>query len=393
MKKTILLLCALLVLLLAACGKEPQTTETDTNGIAASSPDLISFAPEDWNQSSGVGSFVETPEGCYYLNFVGSEDDVIRLLYFCPRGGDTFYPLCGKPNCQHNDKNCNAYFDGSPFGFGYYDGAIYALDYSGFESKLIKLNLDGTDHSVVKTLDDIEFVTSCWYHHGMFFIYFEGDMELPPQMRESHLYVVKLSDLSVTEPVQDFASKGELLALTFYKDKVYAQFDSSPDAESNGYQWAELDTNTWESKPLPIRAEEIYATDTTLYYYEANKDYDGETIRDGKPGFRGYDLATGTVQEWDFPVEDVCNVKWGNTFIYLTACPHKGDEGETVRTVSIVTKDHRLVDQFELKEGQYLAVESSDRMYLKNYFSIIGYLDLSEFGSHHLELKPVKTVG
>ncbi len=395
MKKTILLLCALLVLLLAACGKEPQTTETGVKSTEAPSTNLLSLAPEDYNQTSWIGNFVETPEGCYYLNFIGCDNDIIKLLCFCPRGGDTFYPLCGKPNCLHNDENCNAYFDGSPLGFGYYDGAIYALDYSGFENKLIKLNLDGTDHSVVKTLDNIEFVTSCWYHHGMFFIYYEDDEELPPQMQENHLYVVKLSDLSVTEPVQNLDDLGGLYKFgTFCKDKAYALFEAVPGADGNSDQWVELDTTTWESKPLPIRAEEIYATDTTLYYFEACKDYTGETIRDGKPGFRAYDLATGTVQEWDSPVEDVCDAKWGNdAYIYLIGCYHQGDGGETVRTIYIVNKDYQLADQFDIKEGQYFAAEASDRIYVNEYFSIIGYLDKSEFGSHHLEVKPINTAG
>ena len=105
-------------------------------------------------------------------------------IYFCPRGGDTFQPLCSKPNCQHNDENCNAWCDG--LCFGYYNGALYTAGNSrGTRSgeEIIKMNLDGTDHKVVTTLDDSRLkdrTVMAEFHHGRLFVMsYADDLDQP----------------------------------------------------------------------------------------------------------------------------------------------------------------------------------------------------------------------
>ena len=109
MKNTILLLCAVLAFLLASCGKTPKSGETTTTasgkpGEAAAF--LLRVVPEDRNQAFLIQSFVETEAGYYYG--LGNHDLGGDMIYFCPRGGKAFYPLCSKPNCRHDDQNCNA---------------------------------------------------------------------------------------------------------------------------------------------------------------------------------------------------------------------------------------------------------------------------------------------
>ena len=96
MKKNKLLLGLLLLLLLGVgCDRAPGDA-TNTGGSVGSS-ESATMMEQPFNFFNGC--MAETPEGYYYLRGT--------LVYYCPRGESGFVPLCGKPNCEHNDPNCN----------------------------------------------------------------------------------------------------------------------------------------------------------------------------------------------------------------------------------------------------------------------------------------------
>ena len=281
MKKTIILLCAVFALLLAACDKTPENAETEsgkaphnseagivtgasagTDAVSSTNaanpePYVLKVAPEDRNQAF-FGDFVETPEGCYY----GWE----KLIYFCPRGGDAFYPLCSKPNCKHNDSNCNAWFHG--MALGYYDGSLYAVDTITRPHKIevVKINLDGTDHRVVTEVDVSEVENlyyTCTFHHGKLFVQSQSALRLVMVEAEDHLIAVDLSDYSQTELAKEFLKTSKLpIFFCFYKDKLfgYGSGDKEHGMLKEYQKLIEVDAVTGEARiftPKSVRASTL----------------------------------------------------------------------------------------------------------------------------------------
>ena len=135
MKRAITFLLALALLLtLAACGavrekaggndREIDTTRSFFQGLT-----LIQAA--------------ETEDTIY---FISKYSDVIRYVDKATGVGG---PLCGRPDCLHNDKSCNAYAGGSsyPKGLFIYDSRLYWINnQAGSGFVVYSAALDGTDH-------------------------------------------------------------------------------------------------------------------------------------------------------------------------------------------------------------------------------------------------------
>lgn len=74
-------------------------------------------------------------------------------MFYGDHGSDTIIKLCGRPDCMHNNADCNAFFNRG-CSICYYDGHLYTVqrmsDYRNHE--LIRMDLDGTNRiSVVDT--------------------------------------------------------------------------------------------------------------------------------------------------------------------------------------------------------------------------------------------------
>lgn len=398
MKKICLLLTAIFVLLLAACSKTPKDTETaapvsgvDSGESEPSAPYELKVAPEDRNQAFGWETFVETPEAYYY----GWE----HFIFFCPRNDTTFRPLCGKPNCLHNDENCNAWFEGSDF--GYYNGALYATaDPIGFESlmlSVVRIELDGTDHREVAQVDVSEvmrFGYSCTFHHGKLFI--QGQANGMETDKDDHLIVLDLSDYSVTEPAADYLRTTRLpLIFSFYKDKLYGVGSGSRERLNVSNGLMEVDAVTGEIRKLTSdRSGKPYATDHTLYYFVTNLDRNGEPTEGIEPGFRELDLESGESRFMGMPVEDIVSALYDDDYIYAFGYADI-ERWDSDRNLYILSRDYELVDQFELKHGQFVYAVTSDRIFLSDTrpdTRISWYLDKSQIGSQALTPCPIETV-
>ena len=407
MKKTILLFCALFALLLAACDKTPENAGTDSGNAAQSTeagivtgasagtdavsstnaanpePYVLKVPPEDRNQAFKCQSFVETPEGYYF----GWES----LIYFCPRGGDAFYPLCGKPNCNHSDENCNAWYGSA---FGYYNGSLYAADFFN-DFAVVKMNLDGTDHKVVAHVDISKLPQSyylCILHHGKLFVQSIPDYGLPVEEQVNHLITLDLSDFSQTELAEDYLQAGRFDGFsTFFLDKLYVTVSSEriPDYDDEGVKLIEVDINSGAARTLiPRPVCSLYATDSTLYYYLPDMSAAGYQIENVVPGFREYDVESGTVRDMGQPVEGMTWASYDEDFIYT------GDNIEP-RSVYFLSRDYEVLDHIVLERNQTIFAMTSDRIFLSGVYSnspIAFYIDKSKIGSGELEMIPIKTV-
>ena len=87
-----------------------------------------------------------------------------QFLYFTDIASGITLPLCNRPECSHTDSNCNAYLCNSTLHLlCIYDGKIYWLGEEQVETEsgaiaiyanLMRMNLDGTGHETVLSLDD-----------------------------------------------------------------------------------------------------------------------------------------------------------------------------------------------------------------------------------------------
>ena len=136
MKKTLFLICMMLALALTACAAKPAVpTATD-----------FEVQPGEYRYQDSDGFFVETEKGNYCL-----EPLLDFLVRFADPGSHDFYVLCNKPDCGHGDANCNAY---AGFALGYFNQHLYGVQDNGTDFVLVRMNMDGTDHTEIARLPE-----------------------------------------------------------------------------------------------------------------------------------------------------------------------------------------------------------------------------------------------
>lgn len=120
-------------------------------------------ATYDWMDGESPVSSQRTGLFRAGLNMVDHEvtSDGVYFIYndfilFSDDRSDSIIKLCGRPDCTHNNQDCNAYIkDGCQI--AYYNGYLYAVtgNQSEEECKLVRMELDGGNR--VEMLDLLEF--------------------------------------------------------------------------------------------------------------------------------------------------------------------------------------------------------------------------------------------
>ena len=375
MKKTLCLLLALLLLALAGCG----------GGKAPAAPANADLHPEDEQQ--GRPGFRETADGIYSRWTNESSRSLVELIYFCPAGEETFYPLCSKPNCLHTDGNCNAYI-GAGASFGFYKDHIYTAAFNiskqGFD--IIRMNPDGTDRSAVTNVPFPVEASACQvkFHRGNAYMEISPDAAMPLEEQIPHLVVVNLDTLEQTEPFAELFTTGGVYVYEiacFDGDKSYATglFRGGSRGDDAMIPIIELDIAAGTYRTVFELPSTPWVENNTCYYEEVGK------------GFRQRDLTTGEIKEIDFPSGDGRSAYYDTDYIYLTG------EGEQEKTLYILTRDYELVDQITLANGEWLHNVSAQRLLFARLNNTIppycAYLDKSQIGSGKLELQPITVNG
>lgn len=359
MKRTLLLLLILLLLLTAGCSTTQKIPEPPQN-----------LNPEDRAQVNLGGNFVETEDGCYYLDISHS------LINFTPRGSATFYPLCNKPNCAHHDENCNAY---SVNAFGYHNGFLYgiAVDHNkDGEFELIRMDLDGSDHTVLAPLPVQGGAFRFYFHHGKLYIYCLGNYESLEEEDFDRLFVMDLDTYESRELFADFFLDGNRLSyFDFVEDKLYAAASNVLAAQPNP-RMVEFDiqSNTFRDL-LSVELPAVYVSETTLYYVESGV------------GFREYDLATGEIKDCAPVAEDAWWASYDEDYIYVMS---RGRNNDADHTLYFYSRDYQLLDQVELTNDLFYGYVSSEKLYFSTGIEpLTYYINKSDIGSHKLLLQPL----
>ena len=377
--KKMICCCLLLLLLLVGCNEttltqaETAVLQSDTHsfvseGLTDSTANIDSYASEDRAQANLRDHFVETADGYYY------QDE--NLIYFSQRGSTAFYPLCSKPNCMHNDENCNAWCGSA---FGYYNGALYSVVLKGFQNEfqIVKMNLDGTDHEKVASFSagnggGFSFT----FHHGSLYIYQSANLSLPLEEQRDRFIKMDLSDFSQTEPFVDYlGQENSFSAFCYYKNKIYAYAANSRDPSVEA-SVVEMNTDTGEVKILvPFQLGAAFATEDTFYYLEPDV------------GFKEYDLETGVIEDCGLPVADAWWATYDENYIYMMGHGRNNDRDHTLYFFS---RDYQLLDQIELTDSLYYGYVTSDRLFFAKGWGVLSfYIDKSDIGTGNLAIKPL----
>ncbi len=163
MKKYLLLLI-ICCLLLSGCSADKvphdgQNTTADKaphDGQTTTRP----ITPIDW--MAGESPVPDNRVGTvrYGLNLIVSANGPNGLYFikdnyimYVDNGSDIFIKLCGRPDCTHSNADCNAYVPSRSV-LSFYQGYLYVAtgEDSEEESKLIRMNPDGSDHKVLLDL-------------------------------------------------------------------------------------------------------------------------------------------------------------------------------------------------------------------------------------------------
>ena len=92
-----------------------------------------------------------TSDGAYFMCMIA---DGFWLLY-SEHGSDSVIKLCGRPDCQHNNSDCNAFF---PIGVNicYHNGYLYTYGGKTWSEGLIRLNTDGSERILLFNVSEFK---------------------------------------------------------------------------------------------------------------------------------------------------------------------------------------------------------------------------------------------
>lgn len=154
--------CAVLLLfLLTACGSKAKTAASGDGmqgeritGTAPSGPSDGADNLADQNRFlCGYDQRAARIGDVLYYTQYGAQD--VPMIFAVDLNTMEAFPLCGKPDCEHQDKRCGAYAGG--FGdtvqLTAYRGQIYFLDRVLPASILYRVNTDGSGRTEVTRLN------------------------------------------------------------------------------------------------------------------------------------------------------------------------------------------------------------------------------------------------
>ena len=383
MKHHLGILSVALVLLLCSCSRA-------TKQITDPSPEestLIHAAYSCWRSQDAPGVFfAETELGCYNL--------ADGFLYFAPAGSTEFQLLCSRPDCTHEDEDCNAYAGDA---FTYYNGYLYGTytymnsgNYRLFQ-KLVRISPDGSGHEDVGNLENATYPngsSSCATDYIFFdqYLYYTIISEHPGETGyESHLFRMSLTT-------------GENEALPVSEESArctggyYAQFDGGkwyfltgqilPDgSETKHLACVDMDSGTFSllAEGDNTRFSRFTVEDGVILYFQPGRGFcqlDTETGED-----RCVSTQTGNETGEIYRANYDCN------FIY---CDAKSSTDQYV--LQIYDREYHLVDAVARPSDVHFITATQDYI-LFGFYPPYGtgmvptaYINKSDIGTGNLEL-------
>ncbi len=132
-----------------------SSTQSSSSDVDDPTSDDTELALSGFQRNMNINSPLRLPTVCktengYYLQNEG-------VLYFFDSALGRMIVVCGKPECPHNDVDCNAWINSKLL--SYYDGKLYYAQGDSIHNSYITLcsmNLDGTDHKDIQVIQKAE---------------------------------------------------------------------------------------------------------------------------------------------------------------------------------------------------------------------------------------------
>lgn len=152
------------VLALSACSKTDNPSDGATDG------DTQSY--EETQPVWRLNEFTASPDGFYYSAADYSCSPAVSKIYFFDKETHEQYPVCSKPECQHNDSSCTAVTNWTEYrgGIWYYEDKLYLVKDSGGYTWLYSMDTDGSNREALFEIGD-------WNYGGAntYYLYFRDD--------------------------------------------------------------------------------------------------------------------------------------------------------------------------------------------------------------------------
>ena len=315
--------------------------------------------------------FIDTPMGEYYMN----PNDERGMIYFSEHGKHEFYILCNKPDCSHNDENCNAY---AGLALGYYNNHLYSVYLNDNSNKftLVQMNMDGSEHKKICILPEQHAPNgmttgggSFAFHNG-FLLYelcSDADNHLPTAYFKIALESGKAERLFETEVKDSILFGSDLKSFDNY---VYFCTKSAKD---NIYHLVQGNLATGEATELIDDFNDCYITnidENTIYYFHFGL------------GFCEFDIKSKTETVKLKTDYYVAQVTYTDDFIF--AKTNKSEDFEDDWYFSVYDRDYHLLNQTNLGSN----ITAPQFMYVTDdviYFSQIG-----DRVTHYMKLKTIE---
>lgn len=153
-------------------------------------------------------------------------DNTTLVLSFVDKKSCKIVPLCSKPDCFHNDEDCDAFYQ-SFWGVFAYDKQIYVVaeDIDTSSICLYRINKDGSERTLIKTLFAIEndsaYSFSMALHKGCLYMRVDtvnGDLKTED---DSILYCFALDSKDRKEILRHTGYTASISIVNFDGDNIY----------------------------------------------------------------------------------------------------------------------------------------------------------------------------
>ena len=403
MKRMIALLL-MAVLLLTGCqvgGEQPGSNDATTapteaqplyDWMAAESPIPVR---RSGLLRAGLNTvpFDVTNEGFYYIaNPVGS--DTNSYILYGDNNSDTVIKLCGRADCTHDTKDCNAYVGETCFAISCWNGSLYAVYEEYIESIgnhnliLCRMNPDGSNRVVVRDLhqfaldNDLEFASYSLMTDG-YLKFSIGHYEKQPDgslQPESDEYYYFALDGSMAEPK---ILESEVGSLYSCGDVILSLGEAQHGAAYGGYyDWdPETDTATYL---CDHPGQPGWFGETEAYYYK-----DGGVYRlNYATGNEEMLFDTGLTGKYYAIILPDCIIVANSDFQNLAD-----------KNLYLYSWDYKLVDTIPITYplmcymvDEAVVAETAERIILTN--STLGrpmyYIEKSELGTGNVKIHSFK---
>lgn len=194
---------------------------------------------------SHIHNVTASDKGFYSFYSQDFDDDILK---FMDKKTRKMIPVCSKPNCNHNDNTCDAYYR-SVLSLTLYNDKIYIVagGTKEYSVSLYKANMDGSGKEEIKTLymrnGDASLEFEFIIHRG--YVYYVAN-QIEQKRKESTQILYRTSLDSSDE-------KEELLAITGYSPLIYI-------SAIRGNRMC-LYSRWYEDKDMTINKEQNYEMD------------------------------------------------------------------------------------------------------------------------------------